>query len=307
MTPLAVVILTHADPVHFARLVAALEDTPIVAHCDARTPDDTFRRMAAVAEGRVRLAGRRRTALASWSLVQAELDGLREALHWTNARHIAVLSGADYPLVGMAELIGELDGWAGRSWICSTPLPHADWSIPRHPDGGLWRLRYRYLTRNDQVVFWRSYPLRWPVPRQIPVELTLRAASQWKIYCREDATALLLVAEQRPDLMRFWRTTLVPDECFAASILASRRLVGERGLPQQHAGAWYIDWNNNNTGHPRWLTGTDFDRLKIARWGTPLRPDDPAEDENGHRKLFARKFRSADAAVLDRIDKELRG
>ena len=307
MTPLAVAVLAHADVAHFRRLIAALPDTPVVVHCDARSADDVYAGMTADAPARVRFVRRRRTTLASWSLVLAELEALREAVRWTDARHIAVLSGADYPLLPMGELLAELDRWAGRTWMSNTPLPHRDWDTPRHRDGGLWRLRYRYLTRRDQVLFWRSYPLRLPVPRAVPADLAPRAASQWKIYDREHVRGLLRVADERPDLLAFWRTTLIPEESFAASMLASPRLFGASALPPYRPGAWYLDWNNENAGHPRWLTGSDFDRLAAARRAAPTGPDTGAgAGEDDGRKLFARKFRSADAAVLDRIDAELR-
>jgi hypothetical protein len=235
------------------------------------------------------------------------LDSLREAVRWTDARHIAVLSGADYPLVSMPDLVDELDRWNGRTWISNVPLPHSSWDTPRHPDGGLWRIKYRYLTHRNQVLFWRAYPLRWPLRRAIPADLTLRAASHWKIYSREHVVGLLKVAEQRPDLLRFWRTTLVPEESFAASMLASTRLFGQAALPPSTSSAWYLDWNSENAGHPRWLTDSDFDRLKSARWATRLDPASGPVPGDDYRKLFARKFRSSESSVLDRVDEELRG
>lgn len=306
-TPLAAVILAHADPEHLARLVGALDDVPVVVHCDARTPDQVFARMSAAAPQRVTFIPRRRTTLASWSLVQAELDALAVALRRTNARHIAVLSGADYPLMAVSELVHALEPWAGRTWMANSPLPNPEWNTRRHPDGGLWRLRYRFLTTGDhQVVFWRGLPLRVPIPRGVPADLELRAGSQWKIYAREHVTALLKIVDQRPDLMRFWRTTLVPDEVFAPSMLGSRKLFGGDAMTFCPSGPWYIDWDNEHSGHPRWLSENDFDRLKVARWATPVDPADDRAEEAGQRNLFARKFRTSDPSILDRIDAELR-
>jgi hypothetical protein len=134
----------------------------------------------------------------------------------------------------------------------------------------------------------------------VPQDLAPRGASQWKIYSRTDVLALLRLVDDRPDLIRFWCTTLVPDESFAATMLASPRLMGSDALPPCRANPWYMDWRGN-TGHPNWLTIEDFDRLKVARWAAPVSLSDPDS-----RKLFARKFRSDDAAILDRIDDELR-
>jgi hypothetical protein len=273
MTSLAVVVLAHADPQHLQRLVKTLEDVPVFLHCDARTAAPVYQQMVDRLPKRVTVVRRIRTTLASWSLVRAELEALRAALAATSARHIAVLSGADYPLASMEDLHRELQRWDGTSWIWNTPLPVPAWETPRHHDGGMWRLRYRYLTRDDQVLFYRGYPLRWPISRTVPPDLEVRANSQWKIYARHHARTLLQIADTRPDLIRFWRTTLVPDETFVASMLGSAALVGQDALAPCPLSAWYIDWDNPaSPGHPTWLTELDFDRLKAARRADPVGP-----------------------------------
>jgi hypothetical protein len=299
MPPFAAVVLAHADAPQVRRLVAALADVPIVLHCDARTPEPVCREMTTGLPARVRVARRIRTTVTSWSLVAAELEALRDAVRWTRAGHIAVLSGADYPLMPMDEIELSLRTLNGRSWIHNTPFPIEDWGTRRYPDGGLWRLKYRFITRNDQIRYVLGRPLHIPWPRAVPADLALRGASQWKIYSRADVLALLRLTDERPDLIRFWTTTLVPDETFAATMLGSPRLMGMDALPACPSNPWYMDWQD--TGHPHWLTTADLDRLKAARWAGPV-----SLTERNSRRLFARKFRTADAEVLDRIDDELR-
>jgi hypothetical protein len=109
--------------------------------------------------------------------------------------------------------------------------------------------------------------------------------------------------------MRFWRTTLVPDESFVASMLASPKLVKADVLEPCHVGAWDLDWDSGRHGHPRWLSEVDFDRLAGAARRRAPAPTagngtgGPTDYDGG--RLFARKFRSADAAVLERVDTEL--
>jgi Core-2/I-Branching enzyme len=311
MSELAVVILAHRDPVQLKRLVAALDDVPVFLHCDARTSDAVAGEMLRDLPPRVTVVPRRRMRISSWSLVAAELDAIRAALEGTAAEHIAVLSGTDYPLMPTPDLVEELAPWRGRSYFWNVPLPFPSWDIPRHPDGGLWRLRHRFLTWGDDVLFWRGTPLRWPLPRQLPSGIELRACSQFKIYARHHAECLLRVADTRPDLVGFWRSTLVPCETFQASVLGTRRLTGEDALPPCRANAWYIRWPEKHNAHPRWLGLADFDELAKARWAEPLTPDEAyrpsPEQELPGRKLFARKFATdIDTDVLDRIDAELR-
>jgi hypothetical protein len=311
MTELAAVVLAHRTPSMVRRLLAALDDVPVFLHCDAATPARVFGAMTQGLPGRVTVLRRMRARLASWSLVEAELAALRAAVGATRAEHIAVLSGSDYPLVSVPDLVRELAAWEGRSYLWNVELPFPAWDTPRHPDGGHWRFTRRFLTRRGHVLFLRDVPLRWPVPRQVPAQVELRASSQWKVYARHHAERLLGLVDARPDLVRFWRTTLVPDESFAASMLASPALLGEDALPPCRAHAWYIRWPEGVTYHPEWLTRADFDDLAGARsadpptWEEAARPS--AAWELPGRKLFARKFSTdVDREVLDRIDSELR-
>ncbi len=60
---------------------------------------------------------------------------------------------------------------------------------------------------------------------------------------------------------------------------------------------WYLDWPKSIDGtpvaRPRFLTAQHFERLTERRSLT-------------QRKLFARRFRSSESDLLDRVDRELR-
>ena len=112
MSSVAALILAHDDPAMVRRLIAALDGVDIFLHCDSKAPAAVVAEMTAGAGPRVRLVPRHRTAWASWSLVEAELAGLRMALEHSAAEHLIVLSGSCYPLVSVAELKDELLGLA---------------------------------------------------------------------------------------------------------------------------------------------------------------------------------------------------
>lgn len=317
MTPLTAVILAHADPIHLRRLIAALEDIPIVLHCDIKTDPAEYQRMVDDLPSRVTLCKRMDAKLASWSLVEAELMGVRTAVEICRAEHIVVMTGADYPLLSPEQLAAELRQWAGTTWLWNMPMPFSSWDTRRHPDGGLWRMRRRFLVRKNHVIYWHDIPLRLPIKRAIPDELTLRAGSQWKIYSREHALLLLDLVERRPDLVKFWRTTLIPEESFAPTMLGSRALVGSAALPPCPYSAWYLDWNNGSGVHPRWLSDIDYSRLMAVRSAPAVSveqataanaiTDNPPHDATSYRRLFARKFSHRQSALIDKIDAELRG
>jgi hypothetical protein len=304
---LSVVVLAHRDAPQVRRLIRTLDNVPVSLHCDVKAPAAVAAEMSQGWGSRVQLLPRSSGALNSWSLVRIELDALRAALRHSAAAHIAVLSGADYPLVGVQELVNALAPWAGRSYLLNRPVPFEHWSVPRHPDGGRWRTAHRFLTRGDDLLTIKGVPVRFPWKRRLPAGLSVRASSQWKIYAREDAQLLLDTLDRRPDLVRFWRSTLVPDESCAASVLSSPRLTGGRQLPECHGSPWYIKWGARGSHHPEWLTADDYGAITDALAGPP---GDPVLLERPvtarPRPLFARKMSSEfSAALLDRIDAEL--
>lgn len=315
MSELAVVILAHSDAEHVRRLITALPDLQVFLHCDAKATASVRQAMVDGLPSRVTVCPARSASLASWSLVEPELAALRMVLSTTTAQHIAVCSGADYPLVSVGELDRTLGELHGRSLFWNTPIPFEPWGTPRNDDGGLWRFNHKFITRHDDVVYVKGIPLRWPVKRKIPGGLELRASSQWKIYARHHAELLLRIHDENPDLVRFWRTTLVPEESFAASVLGSAALAGDNALAPSDLTAWYIHWPSDGAHHPSWLTDADFSALARAASAGPTLATSP--DDGGtrtgrvstrpQRALFARKFSTRiGTAVLDRIDAELR-
>jgi hypothetical protein len=307
--PLAAVVLAHDDAPKVRRLLAALEGIDVFLHCDRKAGDAVLRAMLDGAGSHVRLLPRVRTRLYSWSLVEAELAGLREALGHSRAEHIIVASGACYPLVSVAELEDDLVDWRGLTRMRLDPIPYALWSTPRNPDGGLWRFRRRFLTVRGQMCWAGGIPLRG-LRRDIPPDLRLHGSSQWKIYARHHAVALLRVLDHRPDLLRFWRTTYVPDESCAVSVLRSPALVGAVADEVRDDLPWFINWNDpERVIHPGWLIETDFGMLEGARAAPSRQPHETrvgAPDRDAYRKLFARKVSSREAGLLERIDSELR-
>lgn len=313
MSRFAAVVLAHADPEHLHRLVDALDGVPMVVHVDARTPDNVHARMTEGLPTRARLLPRRATSLASWSLVDAEVRGVRAALEHSDVSHVAILSGADYPLAPPSVIGAELDRWGERSLLWNAPIPFSPWDTPRHRDGGLRRSRHRYVLRHDQVLHLGRYPLRWPGSRRAPEGLELRACSQWKIYWRGDAQRLLHAMDAHPRLMQFWRGTHVPEESFVASVLASRAFVDGEPLRPCGVQPWYFEWTQARPDHPSWLTLEHADRVLAAARAPSASPEEaltwpPSGPRPDHRKLFARKLCSDwSAGLLARIDAELLG
>jgi hypothetical protein len=305
--PLAAVVLAHDDPAKVRRLLASLDGIDIFLHCDRKTPERVLSEMLIKAGPRVSVVPRRRASLFSWSLVEAELAGLRLALERSKAEHVIVLSGACYPLVSVAELEDELCLWRGLTRMQLDPLPYERWSTPRNPDGGLWRFRRRFVTFRGRIVSLGDVPLR-AHRRAIPAGVRLHASAHWKIYARRHAACLLRVLDERADLVRFWRTSFVPEESCTGSILRSPALVGSIADEIRDDLPWFMRWTDR-AWHPTSLQEADFEALEAARFAPLRQPDQtagPALHRDRFRKLFARKVSSREPQLLERIDMELR-
>ena len=278
----ACIVLAHEDPAHLRRLIEALDPFPVFLHVDARTPQSVFLEMTEDLPERVHLLPRIRTGWAKWENVAAEVSGYRAALATTDASHIAVMTGSDYPLADPAEISAFLAAHQDESFVASQPLPFADWGS----SGGYARLRFPHWA-------WGKRMIRVPLPRRIPRDVVFAGGSQLKLLARHHAAAVVETVDKRPDLVRFWRRSWIADETFVPSVLNSPALTPDFGDEHVPHSLWWIGWDGEARKSPPWLTIADAGRLLEGRTdGDGTLPD-----------LFARKFsteRSTD--LLDVID-----
>ncbi|MET0989427.1 MAG: oligosaccharide flippase family protein [Glaciihabitans sp.] len=280
-TALACVSLAHTDPVQLRRLIDALDPFPVFLHCDPKTAPEVFAEMTADLPERVTILDRVETGWAKWGNVEAELVGYRAALDQSNATHIAVMTGTDYPLASTAEIAEILAEFPDKSIASVNPLPHGDWGR----DGGFARLRYRHWAVGKRM-------LRLPIPRRLPRDVVPAGGPQMKILARKHAEIVLHAAETRPDLVDFWRRSWVADETFVPTILNSPGFAPHWENEHESASAWWVWWGERPSKSPTWL-GLDF-RDEILS-GRKYGQDFP--------RLFARKFSTAQSTeLLDAID-----
>lgn len=276
---LAYVQLAHADPAHTRRLVAAVAPSPVVLHCDARTDDATYAAM--IEPPTVVPVPRRPTPWASAEAAFAGLDAIRTALRLPGWEHLIVLQGSDYPLRGNDDLATEIGRHRGRTVTASRPLPRPEWR-----GGGFGRLRYRHWVLGKRM-------LRLPVPRRLPAGLVPAGGSVNMVLAREHAALVVVLADRRPELARFWRRSWGADETFVQTLLHTALCEAGRTDEIDTASLWYTDWSGGGKS-PAWLTEDHLERLRSAATSDP-----PA--------LFARKFATGRSGhLLDQIDRELR-
>lgn len=224
MACIAYLLLCHTAPervVAQARALVAAGDA-VAIHADARMPQADFARIKSALgdEARVVLAPRRRCAWGGWSLVGATLDALRAALAaFPEASHFYLISGDCLPIKPAAQIRAQLADQP-RDHIETVDFFRSDWiKVGLREE----RLTYRHLfnERTHKRLFYASLEVqkRLGLARPLPAGLDIRIGSQWWCLRRSTAEAILALLARRRDILRFFRTTWIPDETFFQTLV----------------------------------------------------------------------------------------
>ena len=268
------IITAHTLPDQLVRLVRRLEsdNARFFIHVDGRAPDEVMSVVNRELAGRadVQLVRRHRVHWASFSQLQAVLEGVRALLAWPEPLDYGVLlTGQDYPLQAPAAIETKLADAAGRSFIVYRPSTgrFLERVTLRHWHGEVLGRRVRVPNR--------FVPLK--VRRTLPPGLTPYTGFAHWCLSRE---CLEYVAARDPEVTSFFRWSSSPDEAYFQTILMSSPLAETLVNDDLR----YVDWSEGGPS-PRVLTSWDLERM--------LRSS----------ALFARKFDShVDPDVIDALD-----
>ncbi|ETX28537.1 DUF5928 domain-containing protein [Roseivivax isoporae] len=231
MAKIAFILLCHKDPdaiIKQAQSLTAVGDCMAI-HFDARAPRQDYRRIrAALADNpNVTFARRRvRCGWGEWSLVAATLAAARAALDaFPRATHLYMVSG-DCMAIKSAEYAHAFLDRRDCDHIESVDYFRSDWIRTGWKEE---RLIYRHWfnERTQKRRFYAMFELqrRLRLSRPIPGDLEMMIGSQWWCLRRRTVEAVLDFARARRDVMRFFRTTWIPDETFFQTLV--RHLVPE--------------------------------------------------------------------------------
>jgi hypothetical protein len=299
-------IQTHRDPEQILRLVRTLhrgsETARVVVHHDfaAGHPLDW-----------APFADLPRTHLlpASGPQIRAhyscQVQPLLDMIDWLEREGIAydwlvTLTGQDYPTLSTSRMEAELaaapcDGFI-RSWDVHTAANPWSWRKARNR----YHYRYRRLpawtekalravrfaTRILPIHFYLDYGAyvgRRVLATPFSDQFRLHGGCTWFSLRRSAVVYLRDYLAGHPELVRFYRGTIAPEESLVQTVLVNS---GRFDLVNDDRR--YIDYSKAHKGSPRTLTEADLPMLAAG---------------NYH---FARKFDpGVDTKVFDRIDREL--
>ena len=234
MARIAYILLCHKDPdgiVAQARRLTAAGDF-VSIHFDARAPRDAYDKIrAGLAENRSVTFARRRLKCGwgEWSLVDATLQAVQAAVDaFPRATHFYMLSGDCMPIKS-AEFAHTFLDREEVDYIESFDFFNSDWIKTGIKDE---RLIYRHWfnERNRKALFYASMNLqkKLGLARKVPSDIAMQIGSQWWCLRRRTIEMLLEFCARRRDVMRFFRTTWIPDETFFQTLV--RHLVPEHEI-----------------------------------------------------------------------------
>ncbi len=225
MAKIAYVLLCHKDPdavVAQADRLTRVGDF-VAIHVDRRAPEADHAAMrAALADNpRVAFASRRiRCGWGEWSLVAATLAGVETALAaFPRATHLYLISGDCMP-IRTGEFCHDFLDRDGGDLIESHDFMTSDWIRTGLKEE---RLTYRHVfnERTRPRLFYAAYEAqkRLGLARAVPPGLRVMIGSQWWCLRRATVEAILGHCRAHPRILRFFRTTWIPDETFFQTLV----------------------------------------------------------------------------------------
>lgn len=225
MAKIAFILLCHKDPdaiIQQAQQLTAVGDF-IAIHFDARAPKAAFAKIkdALGDNPNVTFATKRiKCGWGEWSLVQATLYAVEAAeAAFPRATHFYMVSGDCMAIKSARYAHGFLDAF-DRDYCESFDFFRSEWIKTGFKEE---RLIYRHWF-NERTQKRRFYWSFWAqqkmgITREVPRDIQVMIGSQWWCLRRTTIEAILQFTRDRTDVMRFFRTTWIPDETFFQTLL----------------------------------------------------------------------------------------
>jgi hypothetical protein len=230
MARVAYILLCHRDAsaiISQVRLLMAGGDF-VSVHIDANAGAAIHAEVENALEGEANVVFAKRVACGwgEWSLVQATLNAVSAALDaFPRASHLYMVSGDCMPIKSAAWIHDYLDR-TDRDFIESFDFFSSGWIKTGMREE---RLIYRHYLNERKHKWWFYTALdlqkRLGLKRKTPDDLEIMIGSQWWCLRRRTVEAVMDFVRKRRDVVRFFRTTWIPDETFFQTLV--RHLVPE--------------------------------------------------------------------------------
>lgn len=225
MAKIAYILLCHKDPeaiIQQAERLTAVGDYMVI-HFDGRASDQDYAEIRAALDDNPNVCFPRRRikcGWGEWSLVRATLAAMRTAAdNFPRATHFYMLSG-DCMAIKTAQYAHDYLDQNDFDFIESFDFFESDWIKTGMKED---RLIYRHVfnERKNKALFEWSHNLqkKLRLHRAVPSDIQVQIGSQWWCLRRRTVEAILQFVRERRDVVRFFRTTWIPDETFFQTVV----------------------------------------------------------------------------------------
>ncbi len=278
MTTIAYFILAHAHPEQISRLVQQL-NTPhsrFYIHIDANTPDAIFTALQSQLSAleNIHFIERQACRWGGFSLVDASLR-LMAAANKDGFDWGVLLSGQDYPIHSNQYIEETLARSPYLGLIDIKPAPEFDIAYRYRA----WHFETLNGTRlNKALQKIQRLSRKVGIERALPAPISqVYAGSQWWTLSHTACQTVLDFVAKQPQVVDFFRHTLIPDEMFFQTILMNSPLAEQLSSDARR----YLEWDEG-AWSPRLLKPENISQLRDSK------------------ALFARKF-AADSATTQAL------
>lgn len=224
MVKIAYILLCHKDPesiVRQAKSLTAVGDY-ISIHFDARSSASDYKHIkdALIDNPSVTYAKRIKCGWGEWSLVEASINAIIAAEDaFPAATHFYMVSG-DCMAIKPANYAHRYLTENNKDFIECEEFFESDWIKVGLKEE---RLIYRHWfnERTQKWLFYTSLNIQQKlgIKRSVPNDIEMRIGSQWWCLRRKTIEAILDFIKNRKDVMKFFKTTWIPDETFFQTLV----------------------------------------------------------------------------------------
>ena len=267
MIKVAFILLVHQNKEQVIRLVSKLDSpfSDFYIHIDARAEKSysTSLKKELGSKNNVNFIPNYKCYWGDFSLVRATLEGLRNAVKTSgDYDYYILLSGQDYPVYPIEDILMFLKKNEGYSFIDYTRFSEIDWY-----EGGYARTKYwffRTLQRKkgnpslaNKVIskIWRIVRKHLP-ERQFPNDFQQYGGSQWWCLTNEAVQFSLEYLQDHPKFERFFHHVEIPDEIFFQTLVLNspykNKVINDN--------VRFMIWRDS-TSSPSVLINSDFEKI----------------------------------------------
>lgn len=279
---IACLILAHKNPVQLNELIEILDCNEIdfYIHLDKKVKKKNFdsfeeKNNVFFIENRVSVSW------ATFSLVQATINSLREIIIKQKYDYINFISGQDHPIKSKTDIVQFLKDNNGTEFITTIPFSKSnEWWIENE------RRVFKYNFQNWKIPF--KYKIQRLVniitpKRENPNGYIISGNAQWFCITTNCAKYIINTIDTNKKLVTFFKYVWGADEFFFSTIVYNSPF-----KQKTKENLTYVEWVLPHNGHPKTLMIDDFEKIMASD------------------KFFARKFdNNIDQSIINKIKNKI--